>query len=355
MLLTFAAALALPASAGARPNVEVQKRSLHLSLQARASNGYQLRLETLGHKRVNLAFSKGGVFVGYTTIGRVNRHRIRADFGRLGRVSVRLRAKRVPFPRPRGRNPQRNRSPRRDCRGRRPMREVGSFRGRIRFKGERGFTTVSTDSARGEMQRYYRRVCKLTPARGRRQPAFEAPRLNTITVGGRAANRAVFLRAVGLEGGPSNAALGKGFGSLTTAGTIERRAGVRIDRLAMTEGDARSLIVSPDDKRPVTATVALPKPFAGKAKLIQAAGSPTSWTGSLRVHLPGAGAVPLTGPRLQPVFCRVGLFSELATPCVRRAEGAIPEPPRINALMALLQGSGSHSQALAEARLSWSR
>jgi hypothetical protein len=61
----------------------------------------------------------------------------------------------------------------------------------------------------------------------------------------------------------------------------------------------------------------------------------------------------LTGARLTPVFCRTALFSQLRTPCLRRSEEVIPEPPRISALIA--QGSGSHSQALADVRLSWSR
>ncbi|MBK5220461.1 MAG: hypothetical protein JJE35_11850 [Thermoleophilia bacterium] len=356
ILLFFATALALPASASARPGWDVQKRSLHLSLEAHASNGYELWVETLGHRRVNLGLAKGGVVVSYTTSGRVSRDRIEADFGELGEVSVRLRGKPVPFELIPGLGLPRNLFPHRDCRGRKPVREAGSFRGTIRFRGEHGFAAVDLGDAKGEMRRYYRRLCKrgkLIGPRGRPQASYEPPRMNVITVGGRTAGRSVFFEALGFEGGPRNGALTKSFGSLAFAGTVEHRDRVRIDRLAMTEGDEGSLIVSPHGTAPVRATVALPKPLEGTAELTQAAGEPTSWIGSLQVHLPGAGTVPLTGPELTPVFCRVALFSELRTPCVRRSEKAIPEPPRIGVLLA--QGSGSHSQAFAEARLSWSR
>lgn len=55
---------------------------------------------------------------------------------------------------------------------------------------------------------------------------------------------------------------------------------------------------------PVTATVGPPAPFLGSGAFSQSPGQAAAWSGSLAVELPGAGAVPLTGPGFTAAFCR---------------------------------------------------
>lgn len=55
---------------------------------------------------------------------------------------------------------------------------------------------------------------------------------------------------------------------------------------------------------PITATVEPPPPFLGSGAFSQSPGQPATWGGSLAVELPGAGAVPLTGPDFAAMLCR---------------------------------------------------
>ncbi len=81
--------------------------------------------------------------------------------------------------------------------------------------------------------------------------------------------------------------------SIFGAGTKERRGAVRISRLAFVFARARAFAVESDL---AAATARPPKPFSGTASFARDASGSTSWTGTLAVALPGAGAVPLTGP-----------------------------------------------------------
>jgi hypothetical protein len=80
--------------------------------------------------------------------------------------------------------------------------------------------------------------------------------------------------------------------------------------------------------------VKLPKPFLGSATYSDNRDSAPTWSGDLRLPLPGAGVVPLTGRSFKVKFCRV-LSDAALERCLEAA-----------------QGSGSHSQPLALARLS---
>src|SRR4029077_15549246 len=109
---------------------------------------------------------------------------------------------------------------------------------------------------------------------------------------------------------------------LVPSGTAERRGRVKIRRGALIEGDAGSVLTSPFEVVPVTATVNLPSPFAGIGSYVEEAGVPPSWTGSLRVRLPGVDPVPLTGPGFTAALCR-GSEIEKVQSCLRKVEKVI--------------------------------
>ncbi len=364
-------ALALPLTAAAKPGFVVAERTLRLTLASAATRGYAVKIETEGHRRVTLTASKGGVTASYRTSGHVDRHGITADFGELGRISVRFQGERRPFP---GLF-----SPaletllpdldflRRDCRGRKPVREVGSFRGVIRFEGENGFTRVDTHRAGGEVERFYTRVCERTPGSAgksieRAPGGLGGLRLSLLYAADRSPQRRVSFEAVGFDFGDEL----KGLGTFVfaAASLVERRDGMLITRKAIEIGDDGSVLLSPRGKVPVTATIALPRPFQGTAKYRKEPGTASSWSGSLAVRPPGAGLVPLTGPGFAAAVCRPSLNEILGNRCLRRAGVPLPQPAkaatpiaaRLNGLeWALAQGSGSQSQAFWDVRLSWSR
>lgn len=355
-------ALGAASTAAAAPDTYVREPSLQLALFAKASHGYKLWVETNGHHQVALIASRSGTSATYTTTGRVSRKGIEADFGGLGEISVRFRG-RLEAGRP---NPQ--------CHGRRAQFGFGTFRGTIRFRGEHGFASVDVSRAPGLLFRSYRQICKRERSplpkpkpkkhgggRGGTQPdgegsLFDDLQARMLTVGGETEGKQAIMQAVSLVL-PSERRADLGFTVLIGA-TLERRDGIRIERAALAFAGANVFAVSGGEGAPTRVGVVFPKPFEGRAKLVQERGEPSIWSGTLALPLPGAGRVPLTGPGLAAIFCQLSL-ERAETPCTRRADALLPATwlsgsPRLARLLAR-QESGSHSQALADVKLSWSR
>jgi hypothetical protein len=363
-IMAAALLLGLPAGAAAKPGYLVKKRSLRLTVEAAATNDYRLVLEAHGHRQVVLQLSDGERLAIYRTTGSVSRNRIEADFGALGRISVRFEGRRRPFPLIPGLDITLPglKLPHPDCRGKRPEREVGTFRGTIAFRGERGFTRLRTHRARGEVQRTYRRVCKRGSRRGADGGGSDGnllggARLNFLVAIDRSGRWPVRLEAIGFDLGPELEELETLLGSLAVASIYERREGLRIARAAFVFGDDGSLLVDPPKANPVTATVALPQPIPGTAKYAKEVGTPVTWVGSLKASLPGVGTVPLTGPGFSATLCRVpllGLPTARANRCLHRSGAVLPSGLVVGTPISA-QISGSQSQLFGDARLSWSR
>lgn len=286
----------------------------------RGSDGYQVQLMTTG-RTIVLEAGKGRVSTLYAVRGKVSGNRIRARFGNLGHVAVGFT--------PRG--GRRKKSER--CPSGGPRLEFGVFRGTIRFRGERGYTTVSTKRASGVVLHPLRRPCRrsrraaVSGTGGRRS-------LNTQLTAISRRNRTVTSFDLSRRGRLRLS---------LEATRQERRGKMRIFRQASAViGGKNAFISSGPGVQPTFAFVVAPKPFGGSA-LFEPDGS-LDWTGSLSAWLPGAGKVRLTGEDFALSFCR------------RTADerGCNPEPP-VRKPLWVPQGRGSHSQALREARLSWSR
>jgi hypothetical protein len=334
--------LVLPAGATARPGDEVRPRSLHLGLASIATKGYLVNVETTGHHRVILNVRKGSQFASYSVRGKVSRHRIKADFGRFGRVSLRFRGRPRSFPAPAPR--RRSQRQRRQCSGRHPEREVGHFRGTIVFEGQRRFTRLAVGKTPGEVRRTYHQVCRTVrrhPARASISAGASATPLGfTITVltaRSRAGGALTQFSAISLRaplGVP-----GSDVFSLVSATLQERVGRVRILRSTLQATKPGAIKVSRRGVKPRRARIALKSPFSGSARYTgPTKTSPASWTGSLDVRLLGTGALPLTGPHFNATLCRASAFNP-ANPCFRQAEASL----------AAAQGNGSHSHPLADA------
>jgi hypothetical protein len=324
--------LVMPASAAARPGDEVRPRSLHLTMSAAGTRGYEVTVDTLGHHRVTLTIAKNGQLASYMTKGRVSRHQVKADFGRFGKVSLRFHGKRRPFPTA-FRKGSPDRRTRVLCRGRRPQREVGRFRGTIEFDGQHGYTRLAVGKLHGEVRRSYRQVCRLVPVRKhRRHHANRAAvasststdpfgfNLTLLSARSRVGGALTRFTAISLEPPRGIPVPRKDLFSLVTASLQERVGRVRVYRSAMDLAAPKRVRVSRRGVDPATARLALEAPFSGRAHYEAAdVGTPASWTGSLGVRLLGSGLLPLTGPHFHVVLCRVSAFNPRQS-CFRRAD-----------------------------------
>lgn len=354
LLVAVLAALALPANAAAKPGYTVEPRSVSVAMSARATNGYRLHVDTAGHHLVLLTVSKGSVSAEYAVRGTVSRTGVRADFGALGRIAVRFHGSPQP---PSAASPIHF-----ECSGKRPIHEVGTYTGTIRFEGEEGFTRFAGHRVKGSVLRRFHRVCSQKPVLGRSSskspsgPVGGAPKpaIDLFVAQRGETGHAVSLMLLGARipfPGEQPLWLGFGIASLT-----ETRGRVSVIRAAKVETDPGSLLVSPAGQQPVTATVTLPKPFSGSGSYSKEGEAAAEWSGTLGVWLPGAGTVPLAGEGFESVYCHASSKAQLQR-CARSianggsvTTGIIQPAPRPTA-----QLSGSHSQVLGDARLSWSR
>lgn len=288
----------------------------------RGSDGYQVQMMTIG-RTVLLEAGKARVGSFYAVRGNVSGNRIGARFGKLGRIAVKFS--------PVDRSSRRRKSER--CPDGGPPLEFGVFRGTIKFRGERGYTTVDARRAPGLVIHPRRRPCGPN-LRAALSTTFGLRPLNTQ------------LTAISrTKGTVTSFELSRRGQSrlLLEASRQERRGRMQIFRQASTViGGENAFIASGPGVQPAFAFLVAPKPFGGSA--LFAADASTTWSGSLTAWLPGAGKVSLTGPEFALSFCR------------RSSEerGCNPEPP-VRKPLWIPQGRGSQSQALREARLSWSR
>jgi hypothetical protein len=342
VLVCALAALVLPAAAAAKPGYVVKAKGLHLSLGLPASDGYSASLRTQGHRQVKLTLSKGSFFANYVALGRVSRKGIEADFGRFGHVSLRFRAKdrfRPPLiPGLPGIKPPPSLRDR--CKGRRSTGERGVFVGSVRFEGERGYAQVHAHRLRGKVVRSYRRVCKEKFSAG---ASKVKARQESVIFTAQAQRFGVHRLLIGIES--SLALKDEEFAFTIAFGGERRKVGrVGVRKLMLVIEDFDSIEVSPLEVRPLTAEVKLRKPFEGSASYVEKGKAPPTWTGTLGVRLPGSGLMPLAGPEFEAELCRASGEEEIDR-CVESVLSTLGNS-------ALLQGSGSHSQPLALARLS---
>jgi hypothetical protein len=319
----------------AKPGPVVKPKSLHLRAALPASNGYSVSLKTNGHRQVVVTVSKDEFIASYTALGKVTRKGIEADFGSFGQVSLRFRSK-SRFRRQSVLTPYLPPSLRNRCKGRAPIGERGVFVGNVRFRGEHDFIAVRAHRLKGRVVRSYRRVCK----KNLRAAASVKVREDDILLGAEAQSHGTlrFLLAVEISVAikDENSSLSIAFGGLR-----EKVGRVGVSKLQLLFDEFDSIQPSPLGRRPVTAEVKLPKPFEGTASYFEEGKTPSTWSGDLNVRLPGSGLVPLTGPEFEANLCRGSSSEEFA----RCLQSLLKESP-------LAQGSGSHSQPLALARLS---
>ncbi|HEX5763571.1 MAG TPA: hypothetical protein VFY04_10700 [Solirubrobacterales bacterium] len=274
------------------------------------SKGYRVSVYIVG-SLATIQAESGNVAAEYTVEGKRVEDRFVARFGRRGRLALRYRAA--------------NR--RQAC----ELFQRGVYRGVIEFVGERRYTEVHAKRARGSALALPSEACLASSSAVGPPPIVTHLHAVAKRPGG-AASVSAFRVA--------------GFGRAFVLATLnQRRERMEIARYAFAlVGGRNAFIASGPGKEPGFAFLKPPKPFAGSAVFEQTGALANSWSGDLSVWLPGAGRVALAGPSFSSSLCRR-----------RAAQTGCAVEPIVRRPLAALQGSGSQSQLLAEARLSWSR
>jgi hypothetical protein len=263
-----------------------------VDLSLPASNGYQLHVFALSGTPVTMVLSKalfaGVMYAEYSVDGAIRRNGLRADFGPYGRIVVRF-------------HPSSRRPPSRGCRRGRSIELSGRFVGTIRFRGDRGFSSVSATSAKGSLERSCERnsgrPAVARPSQARANRLFQT----TLFAVAKSEGRSIVFRSDNLATRAPGGAL-RGGSNLVLAELEEENGRVLIERSAIVI--AKPIAASPLGMLPITSSLTAPRPFSGTGSFVEAAGAAPSWTGDLQVDLPGVEDLPLTGPGFTTIFCR---------------------------------------------------
>ena len=228
-----------------------------------------------------------GAFTAYLARGRADASGIRADLGPYGSVDVRFRAD--PGPVHAGGPP--------DCAGTGAgTTRYGSFVGTIHFRGEDGYTAVSTHRADGELVTPASNAC--APVDGALLTAMH----NAFAGIGREAPFRATLdasRKEGVGGTFFEAERGAYSGFVAVEERTEGQIGIYNYAFARAPG-----VTFASGPRLTSATVSPPAPFSGSAKLSRVADGARTWAGDLAVHFPGSAPVALTGPQFKTRLAR---------------------------------------------------
>lgn len=290
ILVCAMAALTLPASPAAKPGYYVAEPTIFSWIDLRGSNGYEVHISGVSQSQVWILVEKGGASAAYLWRGRVTENAIEAKLGKFGRVSVQLQ------PGARSEAEQRQVG----CKGKPGVRREGRFAGTIRFRGERGFTSVAVESARGMVFRSFRLVCK---RRGGKEPQYKEPPTTSLSAVSSRYPRAPWFSVFKQE--PARKA---SFPALEeaqyTAHTTELQPGLGVVRSASVNSEPETFAVSPLGTSPATASVAPPAPFSGTASYEKTPDGKGIWSGDLAVELPGRGTLSLTDSSYRAELCR---------------------------------------------------
>jgi hypothetical protein len=319
-------------STGKRPTRRGGKPRVAQEMHLNGTNGFKVTIKLDDRRHLTLVakdedFKRRSLrFVAYGERApqRLGSADINARLGSLGRIDVRfVRTKTV---RP-------HEGPKCAIAGLRT--EVGHYVGAISFRGDDGFTRVQAHSAPGSVEREAPQSCHFPKAvehdpKTEREEAETVGKLEEEEQAQKAEEEHHVQLIATLDGGKvafsaQREEVAGAKGKVTTTNFVafglRQRGRLResaIDLIFLGGGSSFQLT---DPSNPTAgATVTPPAPFSGSATFLQESGQPPTWTGDLRVDLPGFGTVPLTGPGVKASTCAAsgcapgGSFSQSVAP-----------------------------------------
>jgi hypothetical protein len=260
----------------------------------KGSHGYEITVVGyLGVKPSITLYARRGLSeVEYTVPGKVTETELDATFGSLGSVDIHFE--------PSGQV----REAISYCDSTHPTVAVdlGTFTGKIEFRGERGYTAVNTGRAQGGVGNDLalpgepeEARCRATAAGGETVQKAEFTSLEAIEPKSRVQFTAIATTEV--EGEEAGSPQTSRFILAADSHTKEKL--VTIDRSVLTEAPISDFTF---DAALDSATVGPASPFSGSARLRTEADGSSSWTGSLAAPVPGLGTVSLAGPAFRARF-----------------------------------------------------
>jgi hypothetical protein len=270
---------------------------LTATFHVRGSNGYGVSVYG-SRDRVTLIATRGRASTGYEVKGKVSPDGVRARFGRFGRISVSFRERRV----------RRVPSSILGCTGGPEVIRRGVYLGTIKFRGERGYTSLRARAVRGTTTVTPRWRCPGSSSGNRKVP----DQIDLDAFCGRQGFAAVGHRSV--DQGP-RVFPDEDTSTTFIAFSVVRRGRIRVIRLAAAKAGRSAFLF---DDAFTFATVKPPPPFHGTGMLTRDPSGGGSWSGSLSVSFPGK-EVDLIDSRFRVALVR---FRE------ERMEGSYVLPPR---------------------------
>lgn len=315
--LTAIAFAALLPSSGAAARARPASRQLHPavreSLNVHGSNGFRLGVTVEDRRRLTVSVARlDNALEAASYALRAQQRRgsddIVARLGKLGRIDLRFVPHKVE-----------KEKPPRGCRGGKIVNEQGYFVGLIAFHGERGYTRVRAHRVAGTVSRAPAMTCRRASPKSRKQAKHEREMLEgvsekmedeeegdtglqSVRLTAHARGHHVALRA-SWTSIPEKA--GKRFSLVTFIAAGSRRRGrIKETSLAIDLFENGSTFLVPNRQLLTSeAIVKPPPPFSGSATFRRHPAAAPSWTGDLKVALPGFGPVRLAGHGTHASMC----------------------------------------------------
>lgn len=278
-----AAVLAEPVAAA--PGYHVVPAGHVTRFQLMGEGGYRIQVSANHRRNVRLEVSRDGVTSAYRIRGgRAERYGIDTKLAGLGAIDVAFT--------PSGRARRLARDP--TCDGPRPVVETGVVRGRIRFQGEGGYTSVAAHRVKAEVLSWPRQRCRVFEAGNFPRPRKRVASFTALSTSASAEFRAAkYSRR--FRPAARQVQFAVYFGS--------QRGRLLIHRSVFATADATSFRRPSLRSQPEHLVLTPPPPFTGTASFERTPESTFSWTGTLAVEVPGLPPLPLTGPDYEASFC----------------------------------------------------
>ncbi len=293
MVLAALVLAAAPGAAAAKPGFFVEGPQKQSEFKLPATNGYRISVSAAGaggkrSPNVFISASHGERYdVQYLARGlSAADGSLKAKLPGVGRIAVQFNQRSVSREAVAG-----------NCKGRASLIRHGMFQGRIELHGERGYTSVHSTSAPGQITQSFRQVCDRGEG-GHREARGNSFHLESL-LAGREGKRTLSFSVSRFDLGPR-------FGGPSvffSASSSVRRHGFFVFASASAEGKP-SMFLTPDPAGALeNASVSPPAPFHGSATFHLDSPTSASWTGTLGVELPGVGDVPLAGADFWSALC----------------------------------------------------